>query len=80
MSEAQRGRYGGLIAAVRREAEKAAVDGVAPAAVAAVVEIALTADRPRTRYVVGPRARVQAVLTRVLPDRAMDALVGRMLR
>jgi NAD(P)-dependent dehydrogenase (short-subunit alcohol dehydrogenase family) len=80
MTDEQQRRYGGVIAAVRREAEKAAVEGVAPEEVAAAVETALTADRPRTRYVVGQRARVQAVLTRVLPDRAMDALVGRMLR
>jgi NAD(P)-dependent dehydrogenase (short-subunit alcohol dehydrogenase family) len=80
MTQEQWRRYGGMIAAVRREAEKAGVEGVAPEAVAAVVETALTADRPRTRYVIGRRARVQAVLTRVLPDRAMDALVGRALR
>jgi NAD(P)-dependent dehydrogenase (short-subunit alcohol dehydrogenase family) len=80
MTDEQHQRYGRLIAAVRREAEKASVEGVAPEAVADVVHTALTASRPRTRYVIGQRARVQAVLTRVLPDRAMDALVGRALR
>jgi hypothetical protein len=29
---------------------------------------------------VGRQARVQAVMARVLPDRAIDALVGRVLR
>jgi NAD(P)-dependent dehydrogenase (short-subunit alcohol dehydrogenase family) len=80
LGEAPRRRYEGLIAAVRRQAERAAVEGLHPDEVAAVVETALTARRPRTRYVVGREARVQAVLARVLPDRAMDALVGRALR
>jgi NAD(P)-dependent dehydrogenase (short-subunit alcohol dehydrogenase family) len=80
LGEAPRQRYEGLIAAVRRQAKRAAVEGLHPDEVAAVVETALTAKRPRTRYVVGREARVQAVMARVLPDRAMDALVGRALR
>jgi NAD(P)-dependent dehydrogenase (short-subunit alcohol dehydrogenase family) len=76
----QQRRYGGLIAAVRRQAESAATNGGDPAAVAAAVETALTAARPRTRYVVGREARVLAGLTRVLPDRALDALIARALR
>jgi NAD(P)-dependent dehydrogenase (short-subunit alcohol dehydrogenase family) len=80
MDEEQRRRYGGLIAAVRRQAERAQVDGLEPGEVARVVETALTARRPRTRYVIGREARVQAVIGRVLPDRAVDALVGRVLR
>jgi NAD(P)-dependent dehydrogenase (short-subunit alcohol dehydrogenase family) len=80
LGEAPLRRYERLIAAVRREAERAAVEGLDPADVAAVVETALTARRPRTRYVVGRDARVQAVLARVLPDRALDALIGRVLR
>jgi NAD(P)-dependent dehydrogenase (short-subunit alcohol dehydrogenase family) len=80
LDEAQHRRYAGLIAAVRREAERAQVEGLDPEEVARVVATALTARRPRTRYVVGREARVQAFLARVLPDRATDALVGRVLR
>ena len=40
---------------------------------------ALTARRPRARYVVGREAQVQALLARLLPDRAFDALVARAL-
>jgi NAD(P)-dependent dehydrogenase (short-subunit alcohol dehydrogenase family) len=80
LGEAPRRRYEGLIAAVRRQAERAAVEGLHPDEVASVVETALTTRRPRTRYVVGREARVQAVMARVLPDRAVDALVGRALR
>jgi hypothetical protein len=50
-----------------------------PSHSAEVVGHALTARRPRTRYVVGREARVQAVLARLLPDRAFDALVRRAL-
>jgi NAD(P)-dependent dehydrogenase (short-subunit alcohol dehydrogenase family) len=80
LDAAQERRYGRLIAAVRKQAARAAANGVDPGAVAAVVETALTAGRPRTRYVIGREARVVAALTRVLPDRAMDALVARALR
>ena len=80
MDAEQERRYGGLIAAVRRQAERAQVEGLDPGEVAGVVVDALTARRPRTRYVIGREARVQAVLARVLPDRALDALIGRVLR
>ena len=68
-----------MIAAVRGEAEIAAREGLAPEAVAEVVGRALIARRPRTRYVVGREARIQAALARLLPDRAFDALIARAL-
>jgi NAD(P)-dependent dehydrogenase (short-subunit alcohol dehydrogenase family) len=79
MPEEARRRYAPLIAAVRSEAEKAAREGLAPEAVAEVVGRAITARRPRTRYVVGREARIQAALARLLPDRAFDALIARAL-
>ena len=45
--------------------------------VAAAVVEAVTAERPRTRYVVGADARGQMLLKAALPDRAYDALVAR---
>ncbi|MEA2280077.1 MAG: hypothetical protein QOK21_684 [Solirubrobacteraceae bacterium] len=80
MDTAQQQRYGRLVAAVRRAAERSGREGVAPTRVADAVEAALTASRPRTRYVVGREARVQATLGRLLPDRVMDGLVARALR
>jgi len=74
-----RRRYERLFAAVRREADRRARDGLPPEAVAEVVGRALTARRPRTRYVVGRDARVRAALVRLLPDRAYDALIRRVL-
>ena len=74
-----RRRYGELIAGVVRHGERMARDGLPPEAVAEVVGDALTARRPRTRYVIGGQAKAQAVLARLLPDRAFDALVARAL-
>src|ERR1041385_4139254 len=45
-----------------------------PAAVAAAVLHALSARKPRTRYVIGRDARIRLVLSRLLSDRMMDAL------
>ena len=39
----------------------------------------MTAPRPRTRYVVGADARGQLLAARLLPDRAFDAVVARMM-
>jgi NAD(P)-dependent dehydrogenase (short-subunit alcohol dehydrogenase family) len=72
--------YGRLIANVRKETLKIERErGLPPRAVAEVIGRALTADRPRTRYVVGGEAKVRAQLARLLPDRAMDRLIGRAL-
>jgi NAD(P)-dependent dehydrogenase (short-subunit alcohol dehydrogenase family) len=72
--------YGRLISDVRRETVKIERErGLPPRAVAEVIGKALTADRPRARYVVGSDAKVRAQLARLLPDRAMDRLIGRAL-
>lgn len=63
-------------AAVRRTAER----GIPPEKVAGAICHALAARRPRTRYLVGADARAQAVARRLLPDRAFDALVRRIMR
>ncbi|MBA5870415.1 MAG: SDR family NAD(P)-dependent oxidoreductase [Nitrospira sp. CR2.1] len=44
--------------------------------VARTVARALTASRPRTRYLVGHDARFRALLKRILPDRAQDRLLA----
>jgi NAD(P)-dependent dehydrogenase (short-subunit alcohol dehydrogenase family) len=70
-------RYERLIGAVREAAHNMGEKGLPPEEVAEAVGRAVTARRPRTRYVIGRQARVQAVLTRLLPDRAFDALIRR---
>jgi NAD(P)-dependent dehydrogenase (short-subunit alcohol dehydrogenase family) len=70
--------YGGVIETLRKRTMETAARGIPPARVADVVHRALTANRPRTRYLVGRDARVQAAVRR-LPDRARDALISRLL-
>jgi hypothetical protein len=43
--------------------------------VAAVIEKALSAKRPRARYVVGRPAQVQALLGRLTPTPVRDAML-----
>ena len=40
---------------------------------------ALTASRPRTRYLVGTDAKLRAPMAKFLPDRLMDRMIGRAL-
>jgi NAD(P)-dependent dehydrogenase (short-subunit alcohol dehydrogenase family) len=73
-------RYGALVETLRREAAKQATHGDPPEAVARAIIAALTAERPRTRYVVGSSARRQALLARLLPGRALDAVLTYAIR
>jgi NAD(P)-dependent dehydrogenase (short-subunit alcohol dehydrogenase family) len=79
MPAAARERYGPFIEAGRKAARRNATEGVDPAQVAEVIGRALTARRPRTRYQVGTDARIGVALSRVLPDRALDAVTARMV-
>lgn len=72
-----RERYGEVIDAVRKQSEKNRTEGVPPQEVAEAVAHALTADRPKTRYLVGRDAKVRAPVAKVMPDRVMDAAIAR---
>jgi NAD(P)-dependent dehydrogenase (short-subunit alcohol dehydrogenase family) len=72
--------YGTAIGAVLDAARTLSKQAIAPQAVSKAIHHALTARRPRTRYLVGTDARVQAVLARFVPDRARDAVLLRFLR
>ena len=69
--------YDGQIAAIRKMAEKSAEEAVPPIEVARAVAHALISEKPKTRYLVGRDARIQAVLARVVPDRQRDWLMAR---
>jgi len=71
--------YGRQFAALREAARKFGDAGIPPDRVARVVEHALTASRPRTRYVVGFDASVQSFVRR-LPDRLRERLVAQQLK
>jgi NAD(P)-dependent dehydrogenase (short-subunit alcohol dehydrogenase family) len=77
---AAREAYGKLIEVVREASIRGARDGLPPDAVARDVEHALTARRPRTRYLPGREAKTRALLGRLLPDRAMDSAIARAMR
>lgn len=68
-------RYGTQLQAARDQAARAARDGMPPEAVAEVIARALTARRPRPRYLVGRDAHLAALLTR-LPDRLRERLLA----
>ena len=74
--EAVTGLYGAQIEAAQRMAANASTGGIAPVEVAKVIERALTATRPRTRYPVGRDAKIGAALLARLPDRTRDRLLG----
>jgi NAD(P)-dependent dehydrogenase (short-subunit alcohol dehydrogenase family) len=80
MTADQHARYGGLVDAMSSLARSFDKDGVSAEYAATVIAKAATAARPRTRYTVGRDAAVLARLSRVLPDRVLDRIVGRILR
>lgn len=69
--------YGKAIEAYREVARKTGARGIPPERVAAKIEHALSARRPRTRYLVGADARGQAFAAKFLPDRLLDWVVAR---
>ena len=73
--------YGSMISTLRARTTKIEEElGIEPTEVAEAIGTALTASRPRARYVVGSDAKVRAPMARFLPPRVMDRLIGRALR
>ena len=79
MGEPARARYGKLAQRIRDETAKIPERGVHPDEVAKAIEQALTAAKPKLRYVVGRDARTRLRVKALLGDRRMDALVARTL-
>ncbi|HSN04717.1 MAG TPA: SDR family oxidoreductase [Nitrospira sp.] len=71
--------YAGVVAGVRARVAEAAARAIPAEVVAQVVEHALTADRPKTRYLVGRDAKLRAIMVALLPDRLSDRLMTRIL-
>jgi NAD(P)-dependent dehydrogenase (short-subunit alcohol dehydrogenase family) len=73
-------RYGPMIAGLRGEMEKIETKtGIEPRVVAETIGKALTAKKPRTRYLVGRDAKLRGPLAKIIPDRVMDRLIARTL-
>jgi NAD(P)-dependent dehydrogenase (short-subunit alcohol dehydrogenase family) len=77
-SDDQRALYAAGVGVFRQAAAAAERRGASPDEVARAVEHALTASRPRTRYLVGRDARRRARVER-LPDRLRDRVLARYL-
>jgi NAD(P)-dependent dehydrogenase (short-subunit alcohol dehydrogenase family) len=72
--------YGDVVGVLRKAVEQGKRNGIPPERVAEAIHHALTARRPKTRYRVGRDARAMIALRAVLPDRAFDSAVHRVLR
>jgi NAD(P)-dependent dehydrogenase (short-subunit alcohol dehydrogenase family) len=73
----QEALYGKAIASFRKVVRDLADRGIPPEKVAEAIAHALESGRPRTRYLVGLDAKVQARLKLLIPDRALDRIVAR---
>jgi NAD(P)-dependent dehydrogenase (short-subunit alcohol dehydrogenase family) len=67
--------YGEAVIRIREAIAQAAKRAIAPEAVVRAVHHALTAPRPRTRYLVGTDAKLRAWMVKWLPDRVQDRLL-----
>jgi NAD(P)-dependent dehydrogenase (short-subunit alcohol dehydrogenase family) len=72
--------YGTMVEALRKQTVKIAQQtGIEPSEVAEVIGRALTAKRPRTRYLVGREAKIRGPVAKIMPDRMMDRAIMRQL-
>ena len=71
--------YQAAMTKLRQQFERFGSNATAPEAVAKAIHRALSVPRPRTRYTVGMDAKLLSPLSRLLPDRAKDAIFGRLL-
>lgn len=79
-SEELKRLYAGVIAGVRARVAEAAAQAIPADAVSDAVVHALTASRPKTRYLVGRDAKVRALMIKLLPDRWSDRLMTWILK
>jgi NAD(P)-dependent dehydrogenase (short-subunit alcohol dehydrogenase family) len=68
-------KYAEVAARIREAVAEAEQRAISPDAVVKAVRHALTAPRPRTRYLVGNDATIRALMQKLLPDRLHDRLL-----
>jgi NAD(P)-dependent dehydrogenase (short-subunit alcohol dehydrogenase family) len=71
--------YGRAIESYRKVVKQTAERGIPPEKVAGAIEHALSAGRPRTRYLVGLDAKVQARIRPLIPTPVFDRIVAKMM-
>ena len=79
MGERARSLYGKLAQRIRAETENIPERGVDPDEVAKAIEHALTAPRPKLRYVIGRDAKMRLKIKALVGDRRFDRLIARTL-
>jgi NAD(P)-dependent dehydrogenase (short-subunit alcohol dehydrogenase family) len=72
--------YAEALEAFKKTSEHAARNAADPLEVARAVEHALVAAKPRTRYVIGRRAKIGAAMALLVPDRLRDSMVAKAMR
>jgi NAD(P)-dependent dehydrogenase (short-subunit alcohol dehydrogenase family) len=72
--------YGAAVQKIRERVANVSQNAVPASEVARAVRQALTASRPKTRYLVGRDAKLASKLIWLLPDRWLDAFIGRRFR
>jgi hypothetical protein len=79
LPERYRALYGDLYQKFARMIDRESTGGVSVEEAADVIEQAMFAARPRTRYRVGKDAKAVIALASLLPDRALDGVFRKML-
>jgi NAD(P)-dependent dehydrogenase (short-subunit alcohol dehydrogenase family) len=79
MAPEHRSLYAGHLAGMRKAVARIQKQTAPVERAVEAIEKALTADRPRTRYVVGADARAQLALRAALPTRAFDTALTRIM-
>lgn len=72
--------YGKAIECYRKVIRDTAERGIPPEKVVEAIEHALTAERPRSRYLVGLDAKVLARLRPLIPPKVFDRIVARQMK
>jgi NAD(P)-dependent dehydrogenase (short-subunit alcohol dehydrogenase family) len=75
LSESAQYLYGQRMNIVRQKMQIIASKGISPNMVAETVVHALTANKPKTRYLIGQDAKIGALLKHILPDQLHDRLI-----
>jgi NAD(P)-dependent dehydrogenase (short-subunit alcohol dehydrogenase family) len=79
-SEEAKALYGEAVSRIREVVAQSAQRAIPPEVVVRAVHHALTASRPKTRYLVGADATARAWMVKWVPDRIQDKLLAWYLR
>ncbi|HET9029929.1 MAG TPA: SDR family oxidoreductase [Candidatus Aquilonibacter sp.] len=71
--------YGKLVDAIVAQTRREEDEGMDPSVIAQTVKAAIEAPRPRERYVIGRKAKIQSIAA-MLPPRTRDALVKKAMQ